>query len=300
MSESIRITIENISKIVAILGGLINGFKFLRNLDYKDKLGRYYGFDGNNLDSFTWINSSEFIQGIVQIFIMIIMFYSINTTKDLSSNIIKFLNFVFIVLMLTADILASKKSGDILTIVLGAIIFLVIYVVLFKSEEYGKLNSNEKRFVINLLVYIVLVIISLTQVINSLFPNFENKKTYEIIRVDKTNEDKNDNEELFVKIARIDDGFISFRCKILNKDDIPKDVYRKIRSKKHKKSDIFLFIEKGRYRYIDPKKATIENILFDDAIVLKRKRKKEFWLNLTFCYTLKIILVTRYYNAIIQ
>lgn len=274
MSENIKISIESISKIVAIIGGVINGIKFFRNLDYKDRIGSYYGFDGNNLDSFTWINSSEFIQGIFQIFLMIIMFYSINTIKDLSSKLILFLNIVFILLMLFADILASKKSGDILTIVLGAIIFIIIIFVLFQSEEYGKLNSYEKRFVINLLVYIVLVIISLIQVLNSLFPNFKKRKTYEIIRVDKTNE--NNKEELFVKIARTDDGFLSFRCKILNKDDIPKDGYIKIRSEEYKESDLFLFIEKGRYRYIDPKKVTIENIRFAEAMPLKRKRKKNF------------------------
>lgn len=271
MSENIKITIESVSKIVAIIGGFINSIKFLRNLDYKDKLGSYYGFDGNNLDSFTWINSSEFIQGIVQIFLMIIMFYSISTSKDLPNILIMVLHSIFIGLMIIADTLASKKSGDFLVLKLGSIIFIIIIVALAFSEEYRKLNFYERFFMFIIVIYIVLVIISLIQVLNSLFPNFEKRKTYEIIRVDKTNENKNNKDELFVKIARTDDGFLSFRCKILNKDDIPKDGYIKIRSEKYKKSDLFLFIEKGRYRYIDPKKVTIENIRFAKAIPLKRR-----------------------------
>lgn len=269
MSENIKITIESISKIVAIIGGLINGIKFFRNLDYKDRIGSYYGFDGNNLDNFTWINSSEFIQGIVQIFLMIIMFYSINTI-DLPNILIIVLHFIFILLMLAADILASMKSGDFSTIILGAIIFIIIFVFLVISEEYGKLNANEKCFVINLIVYIVLIIMSLIQVIDSLFPNIYNKKTYEIIRINKDGNSRCEDES-FVKIARTDDGFLSFRCKILNKNDISREGYKK-RGKKHKRNYRCLFIEKGRYRYIDPKKVTIENIRFDEVRVLKRRR----------------------------
>lgn len=272
MSENIKITIESISKIVAIIGGFINGIKFLRNLDYKDKLGSYYGFDGNNLDSFTWINSSEFIQGIVQIFLMIIMFYSISTSKDLPNILIMVLHSIFIGLMIIADTLASKKSGDFLVLKLGSIIFIIIIIDLVISEEYRKLNLYEKCFMIIILFYIVLVIVSLTQVIDSLFPNIYKKKTYEIIRIDRTNEDIRDFEELYVKIARTDDGFLSFRCKILDKNDISRENYKKIKDKKNKRSDKCLFIEKGRYRFIDPKKVTIENISFDEVRVLKRRK----------------------------
>ena len=272
MSENIKITIESISKIVAILGGLINVLKILGNLNYKDKLGSYYGFDGNNLDSFTWINSSEFIQGIVQIFLMIIIFYSISTSKDLPNILIIVLNFIFIVLMIIADTLASKKSGDFSVLKLGSIIFIIIIVTLAFSEEYRKLNFYEKFFMIIIVMYIVLIIISLTQMIDSLFPNIYKKKTYEIIRIDRTNEDIRDVEELYVKIARTDDGFLSFRCKILNKNDISRKNYKKIKGKKYKRSDKCLFIEKGRYRFIDPKKVTIENIRFDEVRVLKSRR----------------------------
>lgn len=227
MSENIKITIESISKIVAILGGLINVIKILGNLNYKDKLGSYYGFDGNNLDGFTWINSSEFIQGIVQIFLIIIMFYSISTSKDLPNILIIVLNFIFILLMIIADTLASKKSGDFSVLKLGSIIFIIIIIALVFSEEYCKLNFYEKFFMFIIVMYIVLIIISLTQVIDSLFPNIYKKKTYEIIRIDRTNEDISDVGELYVKIARTDDGFLSFRCKILNKNAIPSENYKK-------------------------------------------------------------------------
>lgn len=272
MSENIKITIESISKIVAVVGGFINGFKFFKNLYYRDKLEKRYGFDGNNLDSFTWINSSELIQGIVQIFLMIIMFYSISTSKDLPNILIIVLNFIFIGLMIIADTLACKKSGDFSVLKLGSIIFIIIIVVLAFSEEYRKLNFYEKFFMFIIVSYIVLVIMSLTQVIDSLFPNIYNKKTYEIIRINKTNEVSRGVEELFVKIARTDDGFLSFRCKILNKNDISRENDKKIKGKKHKRNYKCLFIEKGRYRFIDPKKVTIENISFDEVRVLKRRR----------------------------
>lgn len=272
MSENIKITIESISKIVVIVGGLINGFKFFRNLNYKDKLEKLYGFDGNNLDSFTWTNNSQLVQGIVQIFLMIIMFYSINISNDFPSNLIRIiLHLFFIFLMLLADAIASNKSGDFSVLKRGSIIFIIIIVVLAFSEEYRKLNFNEKIFMFIIVIYIVLVIISLTQVIDSLFPNIYKKKTYEIIRINKIDEDSRGVEELFVKIARTDDGFLSFRCKILNKNDISREGYKK-RGKKHKRSDKCLFIEKGRYRFIDPKKVTVENIRFDEVRVLERRR----------------------------
>lgn len=268
MNDHLESIVRNMTYIMGIITGLINFFMFYKKENYKKKFEAYYGVDSENIDAFIWRNKSLFFRGLFLFFLIIFMMHTINSIEIENSFTLYFViigNILFIIGTSVNIYFMTKIVKDNIPLYLGfAIVVLFFYGFCNDFLGYSILESKSKIFVWIAALYLDLILVSSVQAMSTLFLDDFEKKTYEII----TYRDRKYDAEIYAKLGKTKDGFLVSRCRKGSIGSFDDKVLKEMGIEDSKAKDTILFIEKYKYRFVDPKDVDILLIDFDQVRVV--------------------------------
>lgn len=267
MFENFKKYMEIISTAIVIGAALINGFKSIKTITYKQKFESRYGIDSDNLDTYIWRNRYQFFQSIVQIILIIFMAFvirSVNNGEATNSALSIILHFVFIFLFIVQSIIISRKEKEFSPLIIGFVLLLIFGIVFFtKRNKEWTLEYNLYIWIAYL--YFNVVMMYLIQALNFSFTDEYNRKAYELITFISKENCKDD----YVKIISTDEGILIMGCKEGKKQSFDKKTLDEIGIKSKDDNSELLFIKKEEYRFVDPKDVKIHRKVFNEVEVIK-------------------------------
>ncbi|WP_296129787.1 hypothetical protein [uncultured Anaerococcus sp.] len=280
MMEFIKDTVGVIFQVISIFLIVLSLFKFLYLKIFQNKCKKFYGINDDNFKALKSCDNYTINLIVLQISIMIIMLYHIKTTltEVVGFQILYGLGIVMVILMIWTDFEIHKilrsKILIIVNILLFALIVLVGKVYLALNDKLA-MDYETLRRVLMLLTF-ALLIISLTNLFSPVFYNPEYLKEYEILTLINKDDANYNLDDIYVKLARNDDGFLIAKGKIFGNATKKVEESEVLEGSNKGSTDTqitpmdskkVLYIYRNNYRYADPKLFSIKNYKFDEVEV---------------------------------
>lgn len=276
MMGFIKDTVGVIFQVISIFLIVLSFFKFLYLKIFQNKCKKFYGINDDNFKVLKSCNNYTINLIVLQISIIIIMYYHIKTTltSDVGYQILYWLGAFNVILMIWTDFQVHKdlRNKTLFIVNIGLSISITLVGIVYLGLNY-KLGWDYETFRrVLLILTIALLIPSFINLCSPVFYNPEYLKEYEILSLINKDDTNYNLDDIYVKLGRNDDGFLIAKGKILG-NSINKEEKSEVLQGSNKgstntqitpmDSKKVLYIYRNNYRYADPKLFSIENYKFD-------------------------------------